>query len=86
MVGEPRRRDYPNGSEGTWTYKKAVLPFVERHHDEFMLLDKGCHQILERSILKSRKFEPFPIRLSEAVRLTKTGRAEFRTEPKIINT
>ena len=68
--GEPRRKDY--GPNGTWEYKKAVLPIIQRHPEDFLLLDKGCHTILEQVLIKYRKYENFMFRLEHGLRMTKT--------------
>jgi len=46
--GEPRRKNYPKGATGTWQYKRDVLPFVEKYHSEFLLVDTPHHHIIER--------------------------------------
>ena len=76
--GDPRRKNYPPGSAGTWPYKRDLLPFVERYHNEFLLLDKGCHKILESVIIKARKYPPFTSRLSLGVDMTDTARGLVR--------
>lgn len=48
-TGEPRRKDYPKGASGTWPYKRDVLPFVEKHPNEFLLLCNVHHGILEKN-------------------------------------
>ena len=47
-TGEPRRKNYPKGATGTWKYKKDVLPFVEKYHKEFILVDTPHHHIIEK--------------------------------------
>lgn len=70
--GEPRRKDYPKGYTGLWDYKEDVLPFVEKYHDEFLLLCGGCHDLVEKIY---RKCKNHPERLAcimLAVKLTRT--------------
>lgn len=70
--GEPRRKDY-QGPNATWDYKSALIPIILKHPDEFLLLDKGCHKILESCVIKTKRKTDFNERLTNAVRITKTN-------------
>lgn len=70
--GEPRRKNYPKGTKGTWKYKKAVIPFVIKHRSEFLLVDRGCHKLIEDIKQKSRTKPQVIPSLMLAVYLTKT--------------
>jgi hypothetical protein len=69
--GEPRRKDY-KGKDATWRYKRDVLPYVAKYPNEFLLTDKGCHNIIEKCRNKTKKRSDFMWYLIEAVKRTKT--------------
>ena len=79
VQGEPRSKDY--GKNAFWDYKKAVLPIVEKHPDEFLLVDRGCHKILELVLIKHRKNPEFILKLDLGVRMTQTATVVQRMTP-----
>lgn len=70
--GEPRRKDYPPSDEGKWNYKEDVMPFVEKHHDEFLLFCKGCHNLVEDLYNKCKTHPERMASIMLAVKLTHT--------------
>ena len=70
--GEPRRRDYEKGATGTWKYKKDVLPFVEKHHKEFLLLCIPHHATLEKLKRISDHHPDWLENIITAVKITRT--------------
>jgi len=32
-----------------WKYKKAVIPYIQKHPEQFILVNKGCHEIIEKN-------------------------------------
>ncbi len=70
--GEPRRKDYPKGYTGLWDYKEDVLPFVEKYHDEFLLLCGGCHDLVEQIYRKCKNHPEIMPAIMLAVKLTRT--------------
>lgn len=78
FTGEPRRKDYI-GPNATWDYKNALIPIILKHPNEFLLLDKGCHKILESCIIKTKRRLDFNERLTNAVKMSKTNQVLTRT-------
>ena len=83
-IGEPRRKFYPKGSQGTFPYKRDVLKIIKLHPNEFVLVCNIHHHTIEDILRIYQHHTDWVSNIMDVVKRTDTKESKRRINNVLI--